>query len=503
MKKRKYKNSGYSGGGASLEKKTLKEWTPRHYSSKSDLDLNLNTLRNRAADLTLNSPLGSAAINTEVTGVLGAGLKVFPQPKFQELGLTAAQAREWSRRTKLEFEMWCNSLDCDYYRRNNFYELQRISFLSYLTDGDSFCLFKRRFITGNPYTLRLQLVESQRVSNPMTKGLLSLSNIEMQLPNGNRIVNGIEVDKNGRLQAIWISNKIWNEPLTLSGELKWQKVKFFGEYGNRNILHVCYDTRPEMFRGAPFLSPVIETLKQVSRYSDAELTSAVIKSFFSIFFVQPLSNFEFNDILPEEENKLPVDVREYSLGAGTISALPRGVDVKAIDRSNAQSTFDPFISHFTRQIASALNLPQEILMKQFQASYSASRAALLQAQDEFRQRRAAFVNDFCQPIYESFLLEAVATGRIKAAGFFEDPLKKYCWCNADWRNEQTHSIDPTKEVEAAIAKINAGLSTRAKESAELSGADFYENIEQLQIEKELIEKVAVLNENTPKAKTAL
>lgn len=507
---RAVKNSGYSEGGASFEKNVLKTWRPRHYSSKSDLDLNLAVLRDRAFDLTINSPLGCAAIQTETTGVLGAGLKVFPKLKYKELGLTAEAAREWARKTKLEFEMWANSLDCDYYRRNNFYELQRIIFMSYLTDGDAFCLFKRRFTTGEPYTLRLQAVEAQRVSNPLTAvNNAGISPIEMvRLTNGHRIINGIEIDTSGRLVAIWVSNRIWNEPLSTEPEIKWQRVRFFGkETGVRNILHVCYDTRAEQFRGAPFLSPVIETLKQISRYGDAELTSAVIKSFFSIFFVQPLSNFEFNDILPNEENRLPVDVREYSLGSGTISALPRGVDVKAIDRSNAQSTFDPFMTSFIKQIGAALNIPYEILTKQFQASYSASRAALLQAQDEFRIRKESFVNDFCQPVYENFLMEAVAQGRIKANGFFDDPLKRFLWCAADWRNEQTHTLDPTKEVEAAIMKIDAGLSTRTKEAVELSGSDFWENIEQLELENKSVDKVTIkppeetANGNTNKSST--
>lgn len=490
MKKKKYKNSGYSAGGASREKNVLKTWQPAHYSSKSDLEINLPLLRNRAFDLAVNSALGCSAIQTETTGVLGAGLKLYPKPNFKELGLSAEAAREWSRHVKLEFELWANNLNCDYQQRNNFFELQRIVFQSYLTDGDAFCLFRRRIPNkDNPYSLRLQILEAQRVSNPQTNNGafgLSISPVEMtNLQNGNRIINGVEVDKNGRLMAVWVCNKIWNEPLNIEPDLKWRRVRVFGkETGTRNVLHICIDNRPDMYRGAPFLAPVIEVLKQVARYSDAELTSAVIKSFFSIFFIQPQSNFELNDVLPEE-NKLPVDVREYKLGSGTISCLPRGVDVKAIDRNDAQSTFDPFMNHFIRQIASALNLPEEILTKRFQSSYSAARASLLLAQDEFRIRKASFVQDFCQPIYENFLIEAVALGRIQAEGFFDDPLKRKCWANCEWRNEQTHAIDELKEINAAQLRINLGLSTREIESAR-QGTDFFENVEQLAIENALM-----------------
>ena len=491
MSKKKYRaksppkiiNSGYSGGGASQSKNTLKTWTPTHYSAKEDIDKNLSTLRARAHDLAINSPVGAAAINSQSTNVIGVGLKLFPRIKCNVLGVTPEYAREWSRKVKREFELWASSpLNCDFLRRNNFYELQRIAFISYLTEGDCFNIFRRRLpTTFNPYSLRLQLIDAQRVSNPMTSGnFAAINSVEMQkLGSNNRIVNGIEVDKDGAQVAIWISNRIWDEPTSLTPELKWQRVRWYGQNtGIRNILHICADVRPDQFRGVPLLAPVIETLKQISRYGDAELTSAIIKSFFSIFFVQPLSNLEISNVLGErdDEGRPIVDVSEYKLGPATMAALPKGVDVKAVDSSNAQATFDPFMSAFLKQAGAALNLPYEVLLKNFTASYSASRAALLQAADEFRVRRAAFVSDFCQPVYEQFLAEAIAIGRIDAPGFFDDPIKKAAWSAAEWFNEKTAFLDPVKEVEGVRLRIALGLTTREKEAAELCGVDFWENL---------------------------
>ena len=466
-KKKKFEMSGYSSGGASYEKPTLKSWLPSHYSSKSDTEMNLRPLRDRAFDLAINSPLGAAIIATMLNGTVGSGLKLYPQPKFQELGISAETARDWSRRVQLEFEMWANSLNCDFYHRNNFYELQRIAFQSYLTDGDCFCLFKRRYSAENPYTLRLQLLESQRVSNPVDKGGM-LNNVEMQYKD-NRIINGIEIDKFGRLQAIWVSNQIWNEPTSTTPELNWQRVRIFGENSNRNVLHICYDTRADQFRGVSVLAPVIENLKQIARFSEAELSSAIIKSFFSLFFVQQQTNFGINDILPEAEG---LDLREYKLGSGTLNSLPRGIDVKSVESNNAQSTFDSFFNNFVKQAGAAVGIPFEVLMKSFTSSYSASRAALIQAEETFKERRAAFINDFLQPIYENFLIEAVSTGRIFAHGFFNDPLKKFCWCNCDWRRPVMPNIDSVKEANAATARIKLGISSKQIEATRI-GNDFY------------------------------
>ena len=504
MSKKKYRsksppkiiNSGYSEGGASRTKNTIKTYLPKHFSAKEDIDRNLSTLRDRAHDLAINSAAGAAAINTQVTNVIGVGLKLFPRIKADALGISPEYAREWARNTKREFELWANSpLACDFLRRNNFYELQRISFGSYLIDGDNFCLFRRRLPTNyNPYSLRLHLIDAQRVSNPITNGGFgAISNIEMQKLNSqNRIVNGIEVDKDGAQVAIWISNRIWNEPTTLQPELKWQRVRWYGrDSGEKNILHICADTRPEQFRGVPLLASVIEPLKQISRYADAELTSAIIKSFFSIFFVQPENNHTLDTMLgvETEPDKPVVDVSQYKLGSATMAALPRGVDVKAIDSTNAQSTFEAFVGSFLKQVGAATNIPYEVLIKNFTASYSASRAALLQAADEFRQRKAMFVNDFCQPIYEQWLSEAVALGRIKAPGFFDDPVKRHLWIQSEWFNENSHFLDPVKETQAMILRLNAGLSTYRREIAEATGQDFDEVVSTLAQERELLQQI--------------
>lgn len=470
--------SGYSEGGASLNKKSLKSWRPAHYSAKTDIDANLSTLRSRAADLSKNDSVAAAIIATLVTGVIGSGLKPFPRIKADEVGLTPEEAQRYSRLIKREFELWAK--ESDYLRRQTFYEQQQTAFRSMLTEGDCFCLFKRRL--EEPYSLRLQLVEALRVSNPL-RGDVVGTQVEM-IYKGNRIINGLEVDASGMLVAIWISNKIWNEPNLLQPDLNWQRVLWRGQSGTRNVLHICREIVVDQFRGVPVLAPAVESLKQLSRYSDAELSSSIIRSFFSIFFVQPETNWSLNQITGDD-----YDAKDFKLGSPSVSSLPRGVDVKSIDSARQQSTFADFTNAFLKTICAAVNLPAEIVLKSFNASYSASRAAMLQAENSFKEYRDAFITDFCAPIYEQFLTEAIARGRIEAQGFFESPLTKAAWLKCDWRREQNLILDPTKEVNAAIMRLNAGLSTYKREVAQLNGDDFDDVVETLRQEKALLKGV--------------
>jgi len=264
-----------------------------------------------------------------------------------------------------------------------------------------------------------------------------------------------------------------------------------------NILQICHDIRAEQYRGVPYLAPVIETLKQVSRYTNAELTAAIIKSFFALFFVNtPSSAAGLPSVIPsaygdyeDEEhdpNKPVVDIADYGLGPGTLNALPAGVDVKAVDAGRSMSTFDAFITQLIKQIGAAIGQPYEVLMKNFTSSYSASRAAMLQAWEEYKLRRIWFSRDFCQPVYEAWLSEAVAIGRLDAPGFFDDPVVRAAWCRADWYGPTMSILDPVKDITGSALRVMYGLSTREREAAETTGTDLEENLDQLEYENRQI-----------------
>ncbi|MBR6343690.1 MAG: phage portal protein [Selenomonadaceae bacterium] len=499
------KNSGYSEGGASRTSSILKSYLPIRSSARSDIDANLPLLRNRSADQAINTPIGAAAIQTSSIHTIGAGLKVFPRIRYQELGLSHEEARAWQKKARREFDLWAASKHCDLYRRNNFYDLQDMAYVAYLVDGDAFALFRRKPPTRYmPYSLRLQILEGNRISNPMDgsfPGGLGPFAVEMVSPDtGNRIVSGVEIDADGAVEAYWVCNKVQGDPVEIAKLETWVRVKAFGDLsGMPNILQICHDIRSEQYRGVPYLAPVIETLKQVSRYTNAELTAAIIKSFFALFFT---NNPSGSNTIPapsawggnEEEsdpNAPVVDVSEYGLGPGTLNALPAGVDVKAVDAGRSMSTFDAFVSQLIKQIGAAIGVPYEVIMKNFTSSYSASRAAMLQAWEEFKLRRTWFARDFCQPVYEAWLTEAIAIGRLDAPGFFDDPAIRAAWCHADWYGPTMSILDPVKDITGSALRVQYGLSTREREAAEMTGTDFEENLDQLAWEKERIEALGL------------
>lgn len=176
------------------------------------------------------------------------------------------------------------------------------------------------------------------------------------------------------------------------------RVEAFGrKIGAPNILQISHEERPEQYRGVPILAPAIEELKQMHRYSTAELTAAIIKSYFTLFFKTKDAGEGLPNALPEafgENEKVAFDQYTFELGAGTMNELPPGYEVQTVDANRSLSTFEAFVNALIAQVGAALEIPSEVLLSRFQSSYSAARGALLQFQAVAKKRRIWFARDF-------------------------------------------------------------------------------------------------------------
>lgn len=498
------KAKGYSEAGASLTRRSVKGFTPRSGSPNEDINWNNMTLRQRGRMLYMSSPLATSAINTNRTKVVGVGLALKSAINRDILGLSPEAAKDWQTRTEAEFRLWAGrKQNCDAIGINNFDSMQQLCLVSWLMSGDVFPVFKRYTpTTTNPYSLRIHLVEADRISTPadyggqtMYPGLTDGKNPTT----GNRIFDGVEVDNEGMVVAYYVRNTY---PWQMTGEpTKWTRVEAYGKQtGLPNILHVMSSERPDQYRGVTYLAQVIEPLLQLRRYTESELMAALVQSFFTAWIVTktdpngiPINEVGAGDIAgipganPDAGN-ISESQNEYEMGPGTVAHLEDGEDIKFGSPNIPTTGFDAFVKTFCKLIGAGLGIPYDVLVKEYNSSYSAARAALLDAWEDFRMRRKWFVDDFCQPAYEVWLSEAVARGRVKAPGFFDDPLVRDAWCGARWIGPVQGSLDPLKEAKAAVLQIQNALRTHEQVTRETGGGDWEENAEQLARENEQLAK---------------
>ena len=474
-------NTGYSHYGASSYKKEMAGWIYNGGSSREDIEDNLDVLRQRSRDLYMGVPLATGAIKTMRTNIVGRGLKLKPTIDREVLGIDADAAHALERRIEKEWELWADTPDCDAARIDNFCELQQLAFVSWLVSGDCLALLPVKKRTGQPYDLRVRLIEADRLSSP--GGFDTLDD---------RIIGGVETDSTGEVIAYHFSK---HHPLSLASQpMEWVRVPAYSAAsGRRNVIHIMNRERIDQRRGVPFLAPVIEALKQLGRYTDAELVAAVVSGLFAVFVESENADGGMEGAIgtnvPDEDRVDDEDETTVELAPGAVIDLQPGEKAHAESPGRPNANFSGFVEAVCRQIGAALEIPYELLLKHFTASYSASRGALEEAWKMFRMYRTWLAADFCQVIYEEWLAEAVAKGRVNAPGFFSDPLYRKAYSKAEWNGPARGILDPVKEVTAAEKRVKNGFSTRQSETMEMTGSDYYANVEQLKQEEEKLREV--------------
>lgn len=457
---------GYFGGRR--DRRSTQEWRTGNASADADILPDLPLLRDRSRDLVRNTPLATGAINTVVTNVVGTGLTVQSRIDRRMLSVGDQQAEDWQRAAEAEWSLWADSQECDVTRTQDFYGLQDVIFRSALESGDVFVL--KRFVErpGSPYGLKLQVIEGDRVSNPGAQPDRELGGLRR--PGEPIIAGGVELDANGAPVAYHVLRQHPGSLLTTVRE--WDRVPAFGvNTGERMMLHLFRRIRPGQTRGVPYLASVIEPLKMLDRYSEAEVMAAVVSSMFTVF-VKSETGESLLPGTPTAEIGGSASDEDYKLGSGAILDLAPGESTEFANPTRPNSGFDPFVQAILRQVGVALELPFEMLIKHFTSSYSASRAAMLEAWKFFRARRDWIQYTFCQPVYEAVIVEAVARGRLEAPGFFEDDLVRRAWLGSEWTGAPAGQIDPQAEIDAAAKRVELGVSTLAEVTSELTGGDW-------------------------------
>lgn len=447
---------GYTG--ARIDKKSLSNWRVSAGSPTTDIIADLPMLRARSRDQFRNAPIAVGALNTAVSYAIGTGLSCTPSIDSDALGLTEKEATAWCADAGRRFRVWCESVDCDVGRRLNFYAQTELTFRTYFESGDAFVITPRISREGRPPRLALQTIEADRVCNPN------------RMADSETLIDGIELSaETGETIAVHIARK---HPGDLQLVNTWQRVPMRGDStGRRNVLHIFKPLRPGQVRGVPWIAPILEPLKQLSRYTNAELKAAVDSAIISVFVKMDPKAFEelFDEDAQKAIAKRGADWNgEFGgsddLDTGKAVNLLPGEEIQTHTPGRPNPQFDPFVLAILRQIGVALELPYEVLVMHFQSSYTAARAALLTAWKFFRARRDHMVTNYTQPVYELWLADEVAEGRIAAPGFFANELVQAAWCRAVWTGDGPGSIDPAKEVDAARKRVDMEISTIDAES---------------------------------------
>lgn len=453
---------GYDAGDR--ERRALRNARRLQGSADAALLPVADDLRALSDDARRNNPLAAGALDTIATKVVGRGLQLQASLDRKALGLSEEEARAYEE----TFERFWRHLwsRVDFSRRHHGAQLEYIAKYMMLAHGDVFVVKTGRRDSGDLFNLKIQLIPAARVCNKDRAADTAT------LAAGIAFADGVPA-------KVQIASHYPFDMRFGAQELTWQEVDIWGKKsGRRNVLHLMMATDADQTRGVPLLAPVIEALKQLSDWSYAELTAAVMNSVFAI-----VNKTEGGSEFPETgENAAStsdgLSRLDLTLEAGLVlDGLSPNESIEGFSATRPNPDFDPFFVSICRQIAVALGLSFELLVRHFTASYSASRAALMQVWEVMLRRRAWFSRAFHQDLYEEMLAEAHENGLVTLRGW-NNPLMREAWCKARWVGPAQGQLNPKQEVDAALAKISGGLSTEEEQTAELCGGDYDANQDQ-------------------------
>jgi capsid protein len=125
-------------------------------------------------------------------------------------------------------------------------------------------------------------------------------------------------------------------------------------------------------------------------------------------------------------------------------------------------------------IAASTGWSIETVIKKFSNNYSASRATLILTWRVAEQLRWELDYYVLGPVYEMWLAEEVAAGRISAPGW-ADPRLRAAWTAHRYNGLSQPNIDPAKTAAAAKEYLSMGATTLEDVAIEYNDSDAESN----------------------------
>lgn len=377
------------------------------------------TIRSRARHLAANNPWLAQAVANWAGALVGAG--IVPTPRHPDAAtradLTAA------------FGVWADNADAD--GRTDFWGLQADVARGLVIDGEAFL----HVLPGEDGP-RLRLLPPELVDESLTR----------EIGNGAVIVNGVEFDADGRRVAYHV--------------LPYRPHDQFASYAPPvrvpadEIIHVMKPLAAGQVRGVSWLAPAILSASDFDQLCDALLMGAKVAAMHAGF----LTDLNGTAGAPYDGTETG-GIMDSGLEPGTLKRLPVGMDVK-FNSPQTIAEIGAFLRLNLQQLAAGLGLPEHLLSGDLSnANYSSLRAGLL----PFRQRveqvqYGVLVPQFLAPVWRQVITFAVLSGDLAAADFESSP-RAYA---AEWLPPAFMQVDPAKQVQADVAELEAGLTSRRK-----------------------------------------
>jgi capsid protein len=381
----------------------------------------------------------------------------------------------------------------DYRQQMTFGEYQNQVRLEAMICGDVIVVARINQATGLPCW---DIINGNYIKTPIDKTPRA----------GNTILHGVERDPQGRHAAYWVEEY-------KDGSFKYTRIPVYGEKSGRQISWMVYAGEKLLnnVRGTPLLANILYMLKDLDRYRDAELRAAVINAMLPLFIkrelgskakASPLGGLKTTIKQPMKDGPQDTDVPrdKISMAPGTVmDNLSPGEEPKSFDTSRPNVNYGKFEDIVISAISWTIEIPPSTVKLHYTSSYSAARQEGNELDVYLKYRVFKNSKDFCQLIYQEFIIQSVLIGDLIIPGFQAIALNprlwkmRDAWLKTEWSGLSRPSVDMQREAGALIKVLGTGNITNDYISRRFSGVSYQANQYKLARERRLAKRLGFVS----------
>lgn len=416
----------------------MRGWTPPTSGPNRAIE-GLQKIRDRARDTTRNDWSGESGLQKWVTNLVGVG--IVPRLKKGSKAKRETLADLWTA--------WVKVADADGVL--NFYGLQALATRSWLESGEVFVRMRpRSFDAPLAVPLQVQLVEAEFVP------LLNADQWQ-GLPAGNRIRQGIELNRYGRRVAYWMHREHPGDGTIIDTSML---IRVPAD----QISHVFAPTRPGQLRGVSVAAAILARLRNIENFDDAVLTRQLIANLFTAFITRPPAGPDDDAVDPITGLPYQTDSIGNAIAAmqpGATHELMPGEDVKFSNPSEAGTMYHEYMRTQHMGTSAGWGLPYEIFSGDIRNVSDRSMRVVINEFRRFAQQRQwhIIIPQFCERVRDAWVAASVLVGKIAIADaeFARD---------VEWSPHGWEYIHPVQDAQGKQLEVDAGFRSRSSVIAE-------------------------------------
>lgn len=502
--------------GADRYSTELATWQPSLGSADFDILPDKPVLDARVRDTLRNDSYVQSGLAMHKDNIVGSMFLLNSKPDFKVLGLEETWAEEYQEEVESKFTLWAESDNNwpDAARVNTLTSLVRLAVGVYGMAGEVLASAEWMRDTARPFNTAIQMIDLDRLSNP--NGVI----------NNALLRGGVQRDRYGAPLGYHVRMAHPTDYFNPDSYM-WKYVPIRKPWGRLQMIHIVEQTRPDQTRGVAEMVSALKELRITKKFRDIVLQNAVVNATYAASIesdlpsdavFQALGGGNMGDTAGGAiswASSYLAAIQQYAGGAKNLKLdgvkIPHlfpGTKLQLRPAGQGGPLGTEFEQSLLRYIAANLNVSYEQLSRDYsQSNYSSIRAAMTETWKFMQARKRMVADRFASSIFRLWLEEAINKNQIatlsKASPSFYEGLNADAYAKCEWIGASRGQIDELKETQAAVLRLDNGLSTLEDEHGRM-GKDWRAVIRQRKREKTLLVEAGLyVDPNSQNTKNAL